>query len=145
MEDIQTNSIFDFNFDEESKATLATIAQWATINAIVGFAAIGISVIGFFVTLAKVSSYGGNMSMAMPGLFVVFIVLVIGLLLNITLINASINIKKGLELTDQQHFSTGLGKLASYFKIFGILIICSLVLLVFFVLLTLLFSSGRAF
>jgi len=60
---------------------------------------------------------------------------VISLLLNITLFQAASNLKKGLVQTDQNFFGVGLAKLATYFKIIGVIII---IILVFVVLLFLL-------
>ena len=143
MEDIQHSSIFEFNIDEEGKSNLAAIAQWANINAIVGFAGLGISIIGFVVAMAKIGSMGAGY--AAPGFLGIFIGFIIGLLLNITLIYAAINIKKGIELSNQGHFVTGLSKLASYFKIFGILTIIGLVLIVLVLLFVMMMGYGRSF
>lgn len=143
MENIQDNSIFEFNIDEESKSNFAVIARWANINAIVGFAGIGITILSFVVTMAKIGSMGN--STAASGILGIFIGLILGLVLNITLIYAAINIKKGLELSNQGHFVTGLSKLASYFKIFGILTIIGLVLIVLVVLVVMMVGYGRNF
>ncbi len=143
MESNQNSSIFEFNIDEESKSHFASIAQWANINAIVGFAGIGISVLGFIVAMGKMGSAGS--SYAAPGILGLLVTLAVGLLLNITLIYAAINIKKGLELANQGHFVTGLSKLAAYFKIFGILTIIALVLIVLVVLFVMMMGYGRSF
>jgi Family of unknown function (DUF5362) len=142
MEDIQQSSIFEFNIDEEGKSNLAAIAQWANINAIVGFTGLGISIIGFVIAMAKIGRMGSTGYAGSLGIFIGFI---IGLLLNITLIYAAINIKKGLELSNQGHFVTGLSKLASYFKIFGILTIIGLVLIVLVLLFVMMMGYGRGF
>jgi len=128
MENNTDNSIFDLKLDEESRSNLSTIAQWANINAIIGFAGIGVTILAFVITMVKLSGSGG------AGFFGIFIGLILSLLLNITLLYAAQNIKKGLSLSNQQYFVTGLSKLAGYFKIFGILLIIGLVLVVLAVL-----------
>jgi len=130
MENNPAGSIFNFEFDEESKSNLSTIAQWANINAIVGIVGIAISVLSTIVAYVKLSSYGGSSAAISTGIFGLFIGLVISLLLNITLLYAAINIKKGLQLSNQQYFVTGLTKLATYFKIFGIIMIVLMVIVV---------------
>ena len=145
MENNPNSSIFDFNIDEESKSNLSSIARWANINAIVGFTGIGISVLGSVIGMVKISSYGGGSSFT-SGFFGVFIGLILSLALNITLIYAAINIKKGLSLSNQQYFVTGLTKLATYFKIFGILMIIALVVVVLAVLvISMVGGFGRGF
>jgi ABC-type multidrug transport system permease subunit len=65
------------------------------------------------------------------GILTILITIIISLLLNITLIAAANNLKKGLTGSDQGYFNLGMLKMASYFKILGILMI---VILVFFAL-----------
>lgn len=146
MENNPDSSIFNFNIDEESKSNLSSIAQWANINAIVGFAGIGVSILGFVIGMVKINSNGAGSSSFAPGFFGVFVGLILSLALNITLIYAAINIKKGLSLSNQPYFVTGLTKLATYFKIFGILMIIALVIIVLALLAMLMFGSfGRVF
>lgn len=127
MENNSDSSIFNFNIDEESKSNFSAIAQWANINAIVGFASAGITLLSFVITMVK---FSGSSSVIGTGLFSIVIGLVISLVMNITLIYAAINLKKGLLVGDQQTFVTGLTKLATYFKILGILMIIVIVLVV---------------
>ena len=143
MENNENSSIFEFNIDEESKSNFASIAQWANINAIIGFAGIGISVLGFIVAMGKMGSIDSGY--AGPGILGLLIGLIIGLVLNVTLIYDAINIKKGLELSNQGHFVTGLSKMATYFKILGILTIIVVVLIVLVVLFAMLMGYGRSF
>jgi uncharacterized membrane protein len=139
------SSIFNFSFDEDSKSNLSSIAQWANINSIVGLAGIVISVLSTVITLFRLAGYSQSGS-ALAGSFLsLFIGLVVSLVLNITLIYAAINIKKGLVLTNQPHLVTGLTKLATYFKIFGILMIIVIVIAVLAILIGVLvggFSRG---
>lgn len=119
MENNPNSSIFEFNLDEEGKSTLASIAQWININAITGLVTAGVSIISTIFTLSRLGSFGG--AAAGSGIFGMLIGLAISLLLNIMLLNASANIKKGMQATSQVHFTTGIGKLATYFKVVGIL------------------------
>lgn len=143
MENNQDTSIFEFNMDDESKSHFSGIAQWANINAIVGLVALGISVISTVVALGKASSYAGGSAAAGTGIVGLIISIGISLALNITLLAAASNIKKGLEQTDQGFFGLGLTKLATYFKIVGILTIIVLVIAVLFFLIALLAGASR--
>ncbi|WP_462255408.1 hypothetical protein [Ferruginibacter sp.] len=142
MENIQDNTIFDLAIDEEGKSHISSIAQWANISAIVGFAGIGISIIGVVIGLMRVSE--NSAAAAGSGVFGLFISTAIALLLNITLINAAINLKKGIDQTDQGHFSLGLTKLAMYFKILGIITIIVLVIVTLILLVVALVGAGRS-
>lgn len=144
MENNQDTSIFEFNMDEESKSHFSGIAQWANINAIVGLVALGVSVISTVVAIGRASSYAGG-SAAGGGMVSLIIAIGISLALNITLLAAASNIKKGLEQTDQGFFGLGLTKLATYFKIVGILTIIVLVIAVLFFLIVLLAGASRGF
>ena len=139
MENIQDKSIFDLDIDEEGKSQFSTIAQWANINAIVGFVSLGLSVISTVMAIGKVSSAAGS------GVFSLIISLAISLALNITLLAAATNIKKGIEQTDQGHFALGLNKMATYFKIVGILTIVVLVILTLVLLVVLVVGAGSGF
>ena len=130
MENNSDSSIFNFNIDEESKSNFSAIAQWANINAIVGFASAGITLLSFVITMVRFSGFSGSSSVLGTGLFSLVIGIVISLVMNVTLIYAAINLKKGLLVSDQQTFVTGLTKLATYFKIFGILMIVVIVIVV---------------
>lgn len=144
MENNQDTSIFEFNMDDESKSHFSGIAQWANINAIVGLVALGVSVISTFVAIGRVSSYGGG-SAAGGGIVSLIIGIGISLALNITLLAAASNIKKGVEQTDQGFFGLGLTKLATYFKIVGILTIIVLVIAVLALLIGILAGASRGF
>jgi hypothetical protein len=139
MENINDTSIFDLNIDEEGKSHLATIAQWANINAIVGFISIGTTIISFAINISR---YGSG---AVSGILGSLITLAITLLLNITLFDAAKNIKKGVELTEQGQFTFGLTRLAGYFKIVGILTIIVLVIFFFALLFVILMGAGSSF
>lgn len=139
MDNFQDKSIFELDIDEEGKSQFSTIAQWANINAIVGFVSLGLSVISTVMVIGKVSSAAGS------GVFSLIISVAISLALNITLLAAATNIKKGIEQTDQGHFALGLNKMATYFKIVGILTIVVLVILTLVLLVVLVVGAGSGF
>jgi len=130
MENESNLSIFDLSIDEEGKSNLSAIAQWANINAIVGFTGVAVSVLGFIITMLRISSYGGSASVMTSSFFGVFIGLIISLALNLSLLYAAVNIRKAVQLSNQTHLVTGLTRLAGYFKIFGILMIICIVIVV---------------
>jgi hypothetical protein len=141
MENNTDRSIFEFNLDEESKSNLSSIAQWTNINAITGLVAAGVTVISTVVTLNQLGNYSG--SVAGPGIFGMLIGLTISLLMNIILLNASSNLKKGIGNTSQQHFATGLTKLATYFKVVGILTIIAISFVALALLVVLMTAGSR--
>ena len=136
MENNNDKSIFDdFGVNEEAKSNLKDISKWANINAIVAFVALAISLISAVAALGTIDG-GGN-------LFGVLITVAISLLLNITLLQAATNIKKGVTQSDQGFFGLGISKLASYFKITGILTIIFLVFMVLAILVIMITGTGR--
>jgi len=140
----QQKSIFELGLTDEGKSSYASIAQWALISAIVGFASLGVSIFSALKAISKVN--GQNAAVAGGTFFTILITLVISLLLNITLINASNHLKKGLAFSDQGYFNTGLLKLTSYFKIVGILMIILLVIFALVILFVLIAgASGTSF
>jgi hypothetical protein len=136
MENNKDINIFELNIDEESKSHFSSIAQWANINAIVGFAALAITLVSTFITI---STYGSNSSLSG-----VVVGAAISILLNVTLLAAASNIKKGITQTDQGHFGLGLTKLAGYFKLVGILTIIVLVIFVLVLLIAIMVGAGRS-
>jgi Family of unknown function (DUF5362) len=139
MENMNDTTIFDLTIDDEGKSHLSTIAQWANINAIVGFASIGVTIISFAVNMSR---YGSG---AVSGILGSLVTLGITFLLNITLFNAAKNIKNGVAFTEQQQFTFGLTKLAGYFKLVGILTIIALVIFFFVLLFGVLMGVSRGF
>lgn len=141
MNEQNDKSIFDLNLDEEGKTHLNGVAQWANINAIVSFIALGVSIITTISALGKVSRYspeaGGG------GLSGLLITVGISLLLNILLFTSAANLKKGLEQNNQALFNTGITKLATYFKVIGILAIIFIILVVLFFLFVSMVGFGR--
>ncbi len=138
MENNNDKSIFDeFGVNEETKTHLTGIAQWANINVIIACVALGITAIA---TLMEISRYGNS-----AGILELLITAAITLLLNITLYHAATNIKKGVTMPDQGFLEGGVNKLASYFKITGILTIIGLIIIVLALLVGILAGASRGF
>jgi hypothetical protein len=142
MENNTDPTILDLTVDEESKMHFAGIAQWARLNAIVGFIALGVSILSTALGIVRLSSYEAGVASG-SGLFGLIFTIAISLALNITLIGAAGNIKKGIDLTDQGYFGLGLSKLATYFRIVGIFTIIVLVVVVLALLVVIIAGAVR--
>lgn len=121
------SSIFNFGFDDAGKSHLKNISQWAGICAVVAFVALGITLLEIVMMATRSSYAAGNI------LGTSFFQVVISLLMNILLYNASAQIRKALNAVDQTQLTRGLRTLKTYFKVYGILLIIVMVI-VFFVL-----------
>lgn len=115
MENELQQPLIELSLDEESKSNLSGIGQWAFINALVGFISLGVSILAAIIA--------SNKPNAQNSLGTLVITVSVSLLLNITLFSASSHLKKGLADADQGKFNIGITKLASYFRILGIIII----------------------
>ncbi len=134
MEQTEHKSIFNLQVTPETSTAISGLSQWVTINAILGFATAGFTVISTYINISRISgAYRGNGEQAGSLIFGAIITISISLVLNITLFAAGKFLKSAAENADQTAFGAGVGKLAAYFKIFGILIIivCSLCLIAF--------------
>ncbi len=136
------NNLFELQLDEEGRSNFSAIAQWTFMNALISLISLGITIVATFVGSSKLNT---NDESAGGSFMTILISAVVTLLLNITLINASGQLKKGLALSDQGYFNNGMAKLASYFKIVGILMICFLVLFIVVMLFLLVAGSGAKF
>jgi Family of unknown function (DUF5362) len=127
--------IFEVGISDDTKNQLGGLSQWMQINAIVAFISLAVSIISTVLTLIRYSSlFGSGIRFGTSEIIRLLVSVVISVVLNLTLLQSSANIKKGLALTDQGYLNLGLSKLATCFKIIGILIIVvlSLLVLVFF-------------
>jgi hypothetical protein len=125
MDQLQDHNLFDLEVSEETKSHLSGLTLWMNITAITGLAG---SVISIIFTVLRMSAYSyGSGGIALLWLLVV---LAVSILLNITLLAAARNIKQGLSSEDQGSLNAGVGKIASYFRIYGIVLICALALCV---------------
>lgn len=71
--------------------------------------------------MSKYSAYNAGYALGYP-----IVSIGISLLLNITLLTAAKYIRLGMAGGDQQAMNYGLFKMANYFRIFGIILICIL-------------------
>lgn len=144
---METNEAFDplgpsptFSIDHEAQSYLGEAGKWAAFLGILGFIACALILIAAF-------SFGAvfnRMQQVMPGpqamilsglggvMTVVFILIdVLYFFFSLYLYQFGSNIKKGLTFYDSNHVTTGLGKLKSFFKLWGIV---TIVVLIFYIL-----------
>ena len=122
----ENNLLEDNQLAEENKQQLLSIAQWLNIYAILSFISLGISLLSTILAYSRVSDFGGSAAVGAAlsgGLFTLLIGGGITLLLSITIFNAAKFIKAGIVETNQGAFILGITKLATFFKINGIIII----------------------
>jgi hypothetical protein len=143
-EDLLQQDIFDAALTEESGRHLTGISQWMQISAITGFASLAVSFISTVVLYVRLSSLGfGSAATSGSGIFRLFVTAAVSIIMNILLLQAASNIKKGLAMQDQQFFNTGMARMATYFKVMGILIIVGLSLMLLLFFFALVFSGFR--
>jgi Family of unknown function (DUF5362) len=117
-------NVFELGVNEEAKEHLGGISLWMQVNAITAFISMAVSLISAIMAFVQLSSYGSNSGA--PALAGALIMAIISVAINILLIQAAGNIKKGLARSEQGYFNLGLSKMATYFKVMGILIIIAL-------------------
>jgi Family of unknown function (DUF5362) len=144
-EDLLQQDVFDTNITEESSNHLAGISLWMQLNAITAFVALAVTIASTIWLYMRFSSFGFGSSAFGGGTGILRFLLTtaVTLVMNILLLQASSNIKKGLAAQDQQHFNLGMQKMAIYFKTMGILIIVGLSLMLLFFFFALAFSAFR--
>ena len=147
MEQLQGSqtSIFKFGFDEESKDHIKTIAQWATINAVVSFIGLGLSLLQFVLASGSVYSRSSFGRFGAQNGFTLFIQIALSLLLNITLYNTSVYLKRALERNENIELDKGFSNLRTYYKIYGIITIVVIVLCVLGILVFATFGVGQRY
>lgn len=130
-------SLFDINFDENVKQSLKGTATWGGIAAIVSIIGSVLGVVNYFVQKAKMDRFYSEGSEEIVrlqrtseagGLFNVALSLIIGIILFVFLFKFSNKTKTGVDTGDQYVINEGLGSLATYFKIIGILFIIGICL-----------------
>jgi hypothetical protein len=132
-------SIFEFGLDDTGKSHLKSIAQFAGITAIIGFASLLLTIVSLvMVSSSRYSSAGSNIPST-------FISVAINLIMNILLLNASNKIKKAISGLDQSSLTQGLSNLKTYFKVYGILLIIVIVLVLLIVLVGIIAGAGRGY
>ncbi len=125
MDQLEEKSIFNLELAEDTKTNLRGLTQWLNISAIVGFISLGVTILSAIYTLINASKYGTT---GTSSLFSTFISGGISLWINLTLYNAAKSINTGIANEDQGVFGYGLSRLATYFKIIGIIAIILLII-----------------
>lgn len=142
-EDLLQQDVFDTTITEESSNQLAGISLWMQINAITAFVALAVTIVSTISLYMRYSSSIFSGSALGGGVLRFLLTTAVTVVMNILLLQASSNIKKGLASQDQQHFNLGMQKMAIYFKTMGILIIVGLSLMILFFFLAMVFSAFR--
>ena len=143
METTPTKSIFELELNEEGKTQFAGLAQWCYFSAIASLISLAVSVVSAVWIISKLGEDESTIvaSTATSTLFSI----IISLLLNITLLTSANNLKKGLAGADQGTFNLGMAKLATYFRILGIMMIIGLVIGVLAIIVVLLAGASQGF
>lgn len=134
MENQNTDqSLFDLNFDENVKQNLKGVAVWAGMAAIVSLTGSILGFINYFVQKSRIESlyrqyegFGVRRTSSTSNLFSAVISLVIGIVLFSLLYKFSRSTKSGIDSSQQGLINEGLGSLASYFKVIGVLMIIAI-------------------
>ncbi len=143
MEDLLgNNNLLELKVDEETKSHIIGIAQWANVTAIIALVNLMLSVVSTIYIVGRTRSYVAGDTAAL-GVVKLLITVTISLLLNLNLLAAARNLKIGIQTGDQGFFDLGLRKLATYFKIIGIILIVALAIIVLIFICVLLFSASR--
>lgn len=139
MENETTASLFNLGVDETTKKHFHGIALWAKINAIAAFILLGLSLITTFLSTRMADAYEANELIGQK-----VIMWALSLLMNILLLRVSSHIKNAAALSDPGALKKGLGNLAIYFKVVGILcIVFIFILILAFLFLMMLGGFGR--
>lgn len=119
MEQEQTpDKIFNIEIDMISRDHLKTISTWARIIAVVGFISLGLTLIRLLV-----NPDSNNTAALIAMLFFVLIYLAVMTLLYVFLLRFANRTSASLNTQNQDQFNSGIGYLATYFKVLGIIII----------------------
>jgi amino acid transporter len=124
MENLNKDILGSKGLQADTLGQINDIAKWTKILTIVSFVSISISLISAFVTGSKVAEYSA--ATGMGSIFTSIIVAAISLALNIILYKSSQAIKAGIDNNNQGEFAVGMQKMATYFKIIGIIVIIAL-------------------
>ena len=138
-------SLFDLSFDENAKQQLKGAATWGGFAAIIAITGSILAFINYFIQKSNPKSYQFEgfpemraQSQSSGNFVSVIITFVLGIVLFYYLNKFSRSTKAGIDGSNQQMISEGLGNLSTYFKIIGVLLIIAIV----FVCLALLIGIG---
>lgn len=161
METTETPEIFDqpgseptLTLNLEAQTYLREAGKWASFLGIVGFIICGFIVlaalfIGAILSMVSKFSPDPNAAMAMAGAsgFLSVIYLLIGLIyffFSLYLYQFGSQIKKGIMFSDNGHITNALGKLKSFFKLWGIITIIVLCLYALIIIAAVIFGAAAA-
>ena len=145
MDQLQDQNLLNLEVTEETKSNLTALSLWMTITAITGLSSAALTIINTIRVLMRFGRFGFYNSLSMVSLLVPLITVAISLALNFVLLNAANGLKKGLLSADQYSLNSGMSKLANYFRITGIVIICVLALAILFFLFGIVMAISRGF
>jgi len=123
----------DISFSDEDKLhtgvevegavreTMQSLVKWTSINSIIGFVSLGLSLISGFVTYNRASFFNDTENMILMAISLISFAL--NLIINISLFNFSRQLKLALANDDQQAFEHAAGHIKNYFRMFMIMII----------------------
>lgn len=140
MDQLQDHNLLDLEVSEETKSNLTALPLWMNVTAITGLAGAVLTIIFTAIRLSRYGGYGLGAGLLSP-----LISLVISLLLNITLLGAAKNIKLAMGSEDQGYLNEGMRKVANYFRIYGIILICVLVFCVIAVVFAVVVATAGGF
>jgi hypothetical protein len=138
----------------EAQSYLREAGKWANFLGIVGFVLCGfIAIIALFAgaMMSMISKFSpdpmaGGMLAGMSGLITVIYLLValVYFFFSLYLYQFGSQIKKGLMFTDNDHVTIALGKLKSFFKLWGILTIVVLCLYALVIVVAIIFGAAAS-
>ena len=133
MEDNQ--SVFELEVDHSASQSLSTASGWAKFMAIFVLSALGLMLILFFSLnqqiMQALAEYipGADETFSFGALAaIVGVVAVLCIVLMVFLLKAAILIRRGIRARNQQVFNAGLASLKSYFTMYGVLSVITLLL-----------------
>lgn len=141
-----SGELFEFGFDEQSKATLKAIGKWTRITAIVAFISYGLSIVTAILA-PNVAASGNSMLVGAEftgSIIGTIITVAVGVIINVFLWRFAKEIVEGITVGSQSKIESAFGNLKTYFQIIGIIVIIVLVLFVFFFLFAVILgAAGR--
>lgn len=121
-------TIFQFEFDEESREHLKNISQWAIAIAVMSFISLGITAMEF------VKGYSSIFALDSSNEVGFCIDMWLTILLNVYLFNTGRHFKKAVDQTEPGSLAKGMATLRTYYKIYGMILIALVALAVLYVL-----------
>jgi hypothetical protein len=125
--------VFDLNVDQEGAGNLSGAAGWAKFFAIVVFIGIGLLIVLFVALRQQISDaiarffpvMNGSQGFGVLAGALVFVA-IICIILMVFLFKGAVLIRQGIQTKNQQTFNSGLASLKSYFILYGVLSILSI-------------------